>query len=112
MGYDDGSSEGMAMSFHLTEDFKTLTELAKDVKSIINQVHRTGRPVVVTVDGKPGVVILDAGTYEKRLQASRLRDLLSQGEADIQAGRVRPLEDFVKDMRRGKKIPGKNHHQR
>jgi prevent-host-death family protein len=105
-------ARGRPMSFHLTEDFKTLAELAKDAKNIVNQVHRTGRPVVVTVDGKPGVVILDAGTYEQRIHAARLRDLISQGEADIQAERVRPLEDFAKDMRGGKKIPGKNHQQR
>ena len=100
------------MSFHLTEDFKTLTELTKDTKTIVNQVHRTGRPVVVTMDGKPGVVILDAATYEERLHTARLRGLISQGETDIQAGRVRPIEDFAKDMDRGKKIPGKNHPKR
>lgn len=100
------------MSFHLTEDFKTLTELAKDAKAIVKNVHRTGRPVVVTLDGKPGVVILDAESYEKKLQADRLRAMLLESEADIQAGRTRPAEEFFRELLRDKKILSKNHNDR
>jgi prevent-host-death family protein len=51
------------MTFSLTEDFKTLTELKKRTEEVLRQVHETGRPVVITVDGRPDVVILDAATY-------------------------------------------------
>ena len=100
------------MSFHLTEDSKTLAELAKDAKAIVKSVHRTGRPVVVTLDGKPGVVILDAESFEKKQQADRMRAMLLESEADIQAGRTRPAAEFFKELLRGKKIPSKNDNDR
>jgi prevent-host-death family protein len=97
------------MSLRLTEDFKTLDELHGETSDIVNQVHRTGRPVVITVDGKPEVVILSAADYEKKLGAANLRALLAEAEADIKAGRTRPVEEFLKELARGQKVPRGNH---
>jgi prevent-host-death family protein len=68
------------MTISLTEDFKTLAELRKDLGAVLGQVHRTGRPVVITKEGKPNVVILDAAVHEQRLKTLHLGRLLAEDE--------------------------------
>lgn len=92
------------MKISLTEDFRTIQELEKDPRAVMKQVRQTGRPVVVTVKGKPDMVIVDVRTYEKRLQHRTLAQLLAEGEADIAAGRVRPIEEFEAEFFRDKKV--------
>jgi prevent-host-death family protein len=91
---------------NLVEDIKTVSELKARTKAVLGQVRRTGRPVVVTVNGKPDVVIVDALDYERQKQALNLAALLAEGEADVRAGRVRPAREFLKDLeRRASKVP-------
>ncbi len=100
------------MNVHLTQDFKTINELAKNTMAIVKNVRRTGQPVVVTMGGKPGVVIVAADDYEQKLHVKRLRSMLLEAEADIEAGRERPLEEFLEELNHAKKISGKNHRKR
>ena len=88
------------MSISVTEDIRSVSELKRDTKKIFQHLHETGRPVVVTVKGRPDVILLDAAVYEKRLAEINLARLLSEGEADIRGGRIRPAREAVKDIRR------------
>lgn len=88
------------------ENRKTLAELESDPRAIVAQVHRTGQPVVVTVDGEPDVVIVNAATYERQLKKLNLAALLAEAERDIQAGRTAPIETFLDELSRGKKVSG------
>ena len=98
------------MSISLTEDFKTAAELKNQTQEILQQIQRTGRPVVVTMDGKPAIVMMVAAAYEQHLHNMNLARLLAEGEADVRAGRTRPASEFFKELRtrtrRGKKISG------
>lgn len=88
------------MPISVTEDIRSVSELKRDTKKIFRHLRETGRPVVVTVKGRPGAVLLDAAVYEKRLAEVNLSRLLSEGEADIRAGRARPAREAMKDIRR------------
>lgn len=90
------------MHISLTQDFRTIEELEKDPRSVVDQVHETGRPVVLTRDGKPDLILLDAATYERNLRVKNLKELLEEGEADRAAGRVQSIEDFEAEFFRGK----------
>ena len=87
-----------------TEDIRTLAELTAEPLAVIKQVRKTGRPVIVTSKGKADVVIIDAESYERRLKLANLARLLAEGEADIRAGRTRPVREFLDELRREKKI--------
>jgi prevent-host-death family protein len=91
------------MPISLTEDFKTIAELKKDLSQVLEQVHRTGRPVVVTRGGKPDLVILDAATYEERLKTAHFGRLLAEAHADVRAGNTRPAEEFFEELDQGDK---------
>jgi prevent-host-death family protein len=90
------------MSISLREDFRSLAEFANNPREIVKQIHRTGRPVVVTVKGKPDVIVLDAAAFERRLN---LAHLLAEAEDDVQAGRVRPADEFLSELDREQTVP-------
>jgi hypothetical protein len=45
---------------------------------------------------------MDAKMFEEHLEAKHLAALLAEGEADIEAGRVRPMRAFLREMKHGK----------
>jgi prevent-host-death family protein len=92
------------MSLHPSEDIRSVTDLKRNTKEILSQVHRTKRPVVLTVNGKADAVLMDTKTYEKYLTASNMARLLARAEEDIGAGRTRPIRSFVKAFKRARKI--------
>ncbi len=95
------------MSLSLTEDIKTMAELEQNPRAVLNQLRRTGRPVVLTVKGKPDAVLMDVETYEHKLKVANLAQLLLQGEADIAGGRTRPAREVLKELKRGaRKVHG------
>ena len=93
------------MPLSLTEDVKTVSELKKSLRAVLEQIRETGRPVVVTVNGKPDAVLIDVETYERKLKALNLGGLLAEGEEDIRRGRTRSSSAFLKEFKRAKKIP-------
>ena len=60
------------MPLNLSEDIRSVTDLKRKTKEILNQVHRTKRPVVLTLNGKADAVLMDTTTYEKHLKASNM----------------------------------------
>lgn len=93
------------MALSVTQDIRSVTELKRHTRDILDQVRKTGRPIVLTVNGKADAVIMDAKTYEKHLQASNLSRLLAEAEADVAAKRTRPIRSFLKELKHVYKVP-------
>jgi len=95
------------MSISITQDIKTITDLKKNTHLVFEQVHDTGRPIFITVHGKPDVVILDAKVYEEQLKTIALGHLLSKAEKDVKQKRTRSARTFLKELKdNAKKISG------
>jgi len=92
------------MLLNLSEDIRSVTDLKRKTKEILNQVHPTKRPVVLTVNGKADAVLMDTKTYEKHLKASNIMRLLVQAEEDVAAGRTRSMRSFLKEFKHARKI--------
>jgi len=92
------------MGLSVTEDIKSVSDLKRKTREILDQVHRTGRPVVVTVNGKPDVVLLDATVFEKKLRVLNLGRLLAEAELDVRKGRTRPAREPLKKIKHARKI--------
>lgn len=95
------------MAISLTEDIRPMSEFKRNTRRVLNHMHKTGRPVILTVNGKADAVLIDAKTYEKHLKASNLAKLLAPAEEDIAAGRVYPIDSFLREFERAQKISGK-----
>ncbi len=93
------------MNLNVVEDIRSVTELKRNTREIIDHARRTGRPVILTANGKADAVLMDAETYERQLGNANLAAMLAAGEADIAAGRARPARAFLREFKRGRKIP-------
>lgn len=93
------------MSYRLTDDIRTVTELKRNTKNVLDHAHQTRRPVILTVNGKADAVLLDAKTYELRLSAGNLAKLLRSAEEEVAKGSTRPARTFLKELKRAGKVP-------
>jgi prevent-host-death family protein len=94
------------MTINITEDIKSVTDLKKNAMLLMRQVHDTGRPVVLTVNGKAEAVLLDAKEYERMTEALAMMKLLLVAEEDVKQAKVRNVSAFFEEFHRGNEVSG------
>ena len=86
-----------------TTDIHSLTDFQRNSKSLIQKVTQTKNPIAITVNGEPEVVMQDARVYQEmvdELERVKLISTILEGEADIEAGRVREADEFFEELSR------------
>ena len=79
-------------------DVRPVTEFRANTSAVIDQMHSTKRPVVLTQHGRSTAVLLDVGVYEGLLdEIAFLRDL-RVAEDQIAAGQVVPHDEVARRM--------------
>ena len=92
------------MPISFAEDIRSVTDLKRHTREILDHVHQSGRPLVLTVNGRADSVLIDAKVYEKQLKAMNLARLLSEAEAQIATGQTRPARGFLDEFKNAHKI--------
>jgi len=92
------------MSLSLVEDIRSVTDLKRHTREILDQIHQTSRPVILTVNGRADSVIMDAALYEKHLQAANLARLLAPAEREAAEGVTRSARDFITEFKNARNI--------
>jgi prevent-host-death family protein len=92
------------MSINLAEDIRSVTDLKRNTREILDQIHLTKRPVVLTVNGRADAVIMDVEVYEKQLKAANLARLLAPAEEEAATGKTRPTREFINEFKNSRKI--------
>jgi prevent-host-death family protein len=92
------------MPISLSEDIHSVTDLKRRTREIVDQLHRTGRPVVLTVNGRADAVLLEVKTYETLLKSANLARLLAPAETEVAAGRTRPAREFFTEFKRARDL--------
>lgn len=82
-----------------TTDVRPVTEFRANTSAVIEQMHSTGRPVILTQHGRSAAVLLDPGVYESLIDEVELLRDLAISEAQIAAGQVIPHEEVERQMR-------------
>ena len=90
------------MPLCVSEDIHSITDLKRNTATLLNQVHSTGRPVILTVNGRAEVVMLDAREYDKLIGAFRLLKDLLPAEEEVRAGKTRDAKEFFRVIRSSK----------
>ncbi|WP_406698639.1 type II toxin-antitoxin system Phd/YefM family antitoxin [Singulisphaera sp. Ch08] len=93
---------------NLNRDIHPLTDFKHHTPEFVQQLKTTGEPIVLTINGKPALVVQDAASYQKLLDLadeSRVLEGIRQGLEDMRAGRGRPAEEVFADIRRDLSIP-------
>ena len=87
----------------LSKDIHPLTNFKRNTAVFVKRMKKSRRPVVLTVKGKAEVIVQDAGSYQSLLD--RIDELetiaaIRRGLKDAEAGRVTPLDEAVRRIRK------------
>lgn len=96
---------------NLENGIDSLTNFKRQTADYLRQLHETGAPVVLTVNGKAEVVVQDAAAYQRLVDLAAKADrqetveAIREGLADANAGRVKPARKALKALAKKYGIP-------
>lgn len=80
------------------DDVRSLSDFQRNTKSHIRRLKKSGRPVVLTVNGRASVVIQDAAAYQNLLERAERAETvaaLRTGLDEMRRGKGRPFEEVA-----------------
>lgn len=78
---------------------KSISYLKANAAEVLDRLAQDREPMVITQNGEARAVIQDVASYEATQDTLALLKLLALGNADIEAGRTRPLAEVVRSLR-------------
>lgn len=84
------------------EDIRSLTDFQRNTKSHLKRLKNTGRPEVLTVNGKAELIVQNAAAYEETLDAIRG---IQRGLDEMAEGKGEPAKKVLDRIRTKYKIP-------
>ncbi|MEQ1894551.1 MAG: type II toxin-antitoxin system Phd/YefM family antitoxin [Planctomycetota bacterium] len=92
----------------VSKDIHSLTEFKSKTARFVARLKKSEGALLLTVNGKAELAVMSAATFQHLLdeldQLETLRGI-KQGLADVEAGRTRPLEEFVAEFRKKRGLP-------
>jgi prevent-host-death family protein len=91
----------LAVMINLSKDIHSLTEFKRNTTEFLQQIKKTKHPLVLTVNGKAELVVQDAESYQKLLDAAELVETLKGiklGLEQMQKGEGKKAEDFFNEL--------------
>ena len=80
-------------------DVRPVTEFRANTSAVLEQIHATKRPVILTQHGRSAAVLLDVGVYESLVdEVAVIRDI-GAAEAQLDAGMGIPHEVVEQRLR-------------
>jgi len=84
------------------EDIRSLTDFQRNTKAHLKRLKATGRPEVLTVNGKAELIVQDALAFEDMLDAIRG---IQRGLDEMKKGTGKPFREAFEEIRVKYKIP-------
>ena len=82
-------------------NIKSSTDLRNNYNDISTFCHESREPVFITKNGQGDLAVMSIETYEALNGKLELYRLLDEGRAAVKAGKKRPLQEVMKDIKRG-----------
>jgi prevent-host-death family protein len=92
-GAVDRSEKGAAATLRVAEDIVPIGELKAHLSEKIRSIRNSGRPLVVTQNGKAAAVLLSPEDFDQLTTRARFVAAVQSGLGDLAAGRVVSDED-------------------
>ncbi|HZQ47541.1 MAG TPA: prevent-host-death protein [Verrucomicrobiae bacterium] len=83
------------------QDIRSLTDFQRNTKAHLRRLKSTGRPEVLTINGKAELIVQDAAAYEETIDAIRG---IQRGLDAMKAGTGKPFRQALDEIRAGQKI--------
>jgi PHD/YefM family antitoxin component YafN of YafNO toxin-antitoxin module len=84
------------------KDIRSLTDFQRNTKTHLKRLKATGRPEVLTVNGKAELIVQDAAAFEDMLDAIRG---IQRGLDEMKKGTGKPFREAFEEIRAKYKIP-------
>jgi PHD/YefM family antitoxin component YafN of YafNO toxin-antitoxin module len=81
----------------------SLTDFKRNTAAFMRRLKKSRTPEVLTVNGEARLVVMDAETYEAMFESALIAqdiEAVRKGIEDADAGRVTPLAEVAKDLRK------------
>lgn len=85
----------------ITKDIHSLTTFRRRSGDFMKQLHKSKRPVVLTVKGQAAAVVQDAAAYQQLLDIAARADIheaIRQGLEQAKRGEGRDIEEFFAEF--------------
>ncbi len=92
----------------ITQDIQPLTTFRNNSVKMLKHLKKTGRPIILTVNGKAEATVLSAIEYQRLRDIAAEadeREAIRQARKDIAAGHVYPARQVFDEMRKKYAIP-------
>ena len=76
-----------------------ISDLRQDTAGVIRRASASDEPVFITQRGRASAVLVSSQSYERTQHELELLRLFARGEAEIQAGVGRDLDDVMSEAR-------------
>ena len=84
----------------VTQDIHSLTTFKRKSSDLIKRIKKTGRPLVLTVNGKAEAVLLDARDYQHVADYLDAIANIRQGLLEAKQGLGQPAKEIFDEIRR------------
>jgi prevent-host-death family protein len=74
----------------LKEEINSLSNFKRKTSEFIEQLRETGKPIILTINGKAELVVQDAGSYQRLLEISEKLET------------IEALKPSIEEMKEGK----------
>lgn len=86
---------------NLREEIDSLSNFKRNTSEFVEQLKETGKPIILTINGRAELVVQDAGSYQKLLEiAEKLETIeaLKPAIAEMKAKKGEPAEKFFAEL--------------
>ncbi len=80
---------------------RSSTDLRNNYNDISTFCHESREPVFITKNGQGDLAVMSIETYEALSGKLELYRLLDEGRMAVKAAKKRPLQEVMKDIKRG-----------
>jgi hypothetical protein len=87
------------------QDIRSLTDFQRHTKAHLRRLKASGRPTVLTVNGKAELVVQDAAAFEEMLDAIRG---IQRGLDAMKEGTGKPFRAALNEIRGRQKVSGRH----
>jgi len=95
---------------NIGRDIHSLSDFKRKTPDFIEQLERTGEPVVLTINGRAKLVVQDAESYQRMLELldrAEAIEAIREGLESVKLGKSMSLDQFDKEIRKKIRSPKK-----
>ncbi len=82
-----------ARALQVAEDILAVSDFKTHASKILNGIHKNGRPVIITQNGKPAGVLISPEEFDRYREREDFVAAVAEGRKDAAEGRTHNLKD-------------------